>query len=495
MSTSTLQFLPCPPQYTGIPELACLPRWGTPRNPERATYGPRVAEVAAKLGHPLMPWQRYVADVALEIDPETGELAYSEVGLTVPRQSGKTLLILALAVHRALAFPNRQNIRYAAQTGISARGKWEDDHLPILENSPFRNMFKVRKKNGSEAILWNNGAKHAPVSSNTEKSGHGETVDLGIQDEAFALVDDRTEQAMKPAMVTRVNSQYLWVSTAGNASSTYLIQKVEMGRKSVSAGNDRGFAFFEWSADPEEDPANPATWAGCMPALGLTVRKQAVQTFQQTMSPNEFRRAFLNLADTDVGPEPVVPLPLWAARADKDSSPELPVALAIDLSPGGVVSSIALAGKRADGIMTVELIENRPGTSWVVERVKDLVTRWNPVAVVLNPAAPAGSLVTELELAGIELLKVSIRDYTAACGGFVDAIREDAIRHRDDKLINTALGDARIKPTGVDGSWYWTRRNTTTDISPLVAITLARHGFLAKLGAYRKPYNILDSVR
>jgi hypothetical protein len=40
-------------------------------------------------GTPLMPWQRYVADVALEIDPETGLLAYRGVDVTVPRQSGR----------------------------------------------------------------------------------------------------------------------------------------------------------------------------------------------------------------------------------------------------------------------------------------------------------------------------------------------------------------------------------------------------------------------
>ena len=42
-----------------------------------------------------MPWQRHVADIAYELDEETGRLAYREVRLTVPRQSGKTTLMLA----------------------------------------------------------------------------------------------------------------------------------------------------------------------------------------------------------------------------------------------------------------------------------------------------------------------------------------------------------------------------------------------------------------
>src|SRR4051812_41305730 len=118
--------------------VVCRPRWATPRSPERDTLGPRVAEVAAQLGMPLMPWQRDVIDVAMEVNPATGRLAYREVGLTVPRQSGKTSLILATAVHRALGFGRRQNISYAAQTRQDARKKWEDEHLVILGASPFR---------------------------------------------------------------------------------------------------------------------------------------------------------------------------------------------------------------------------------------------------------------------------------------------------------------------------------------------------------------------
>ena len=41
-----------------------------------------------------MPWQRQVADVALELD-DAGRFAYPLVVITVPRQSGKTTLLRA----------------------------------------------------------------------------------------------------------------------------------------------------------------------------------------------------------------------------------------------------------------------------------------------------------------------------------------------------------------------------------------------------------------
>ena len=66
-----------------------------------------------------MPWQQHVADVALELDPETGELYYEEVVITVPRQSGKTTLLIALMVWRCVMMARRlalpQTVTYLAQ--------------------------------------------------------------------------------------------------------------------------------------------------------------------------------------------------------------------------------------------------------------------------------------------------------------------------------------------------------------------------------------------
>ena len=78
----------------------CVLRGG--RRPEATgtvSYGPQVAEIARLLGTPFMPWQRQVADVALELLPD-GSFAYREVIVTVPRQQGKTTMVL---VARGLA--------------------------------------------------------------------------------------------------------------------------------------------------------------------------------------------------------------------------------------------------------------------------------------------------------------------------------------------------------------------------------------------------------
>ena len=65
------------------------PKYATRRNPANPTFGARIAAVAAYLGGSLMPWQRQVADVALELDPnDPGAWRYPVVVVTVPRQAG-----------------------------------------------------------------------------------------------------------------------------------------------------------------------------------------------------------------------------------------------------------------------------------------------------------------------------------------------------------------------------------------------------------------------
>src|ERR1041385_3812000 len=238
--------------------LLCQPRYGTPRTPERATLGPNAAAIAQMLGLPLMPWQCHVLDVALEVD-DGGIPYYREVVLTVPRQSGKTVLLLCLMFHRALGFNTKQRILYTAQTHNDAYKKWKDEHVPRLENSNFNSMFRVRYDRGAESIRWNNGSIHA-LAATTEKSGHGETLDLGVLDEAFALVDNRMEQAFRPAMITRLAAQLWVVSTAGNEKSVYFRTKVNKGRALVESDTRFGTAYFEWSAPDDAEPGDPATW-------------------------------------------------------------------------------------------------------------------------------------------------------------------------------------------------------------------------------------------
>ena len=444
---------------------SCQPRWATPRT-DRRTYGPEVALIAEKLGLPLMPWQQQVVDVALEIDPESGRLAYREVVVTVPRQAGKTTLLLAVMTWRALKWP-AQRIAYTAQSGKDARLKWEDDQVPILERSPFGDLFRVRKTNGSEAIRWNNGSLHTVISP-TDTAGHGTQCDLGVVDEAFHLSDHRLEQGLKPAMVTRDQPQLWVISTAGTSSSSYLKSKVERGRDAVRDEVSSGLAYFEWAAHPEAAPDDPATWWSCIPSLGHTVTEETIAGEQLSMEPAEFERAFLNRWTMQAFASKI-PARSWeACTSDRSPDPES-VTFAIDVSPDREFGSIVVC----DGT-TVELADRRAGTEWLVARCIALWDRYNPVAFVVDGAGPASTIVPDLEAAGVRVEVTNHRAYASACGRFYDAIVNRKARHTDQVDLTTAVAGAATRKLG--DAWAWSRSSSAVDISPLVAATLALWG-------------------
>lgn len=442
-----------------------------------------MAAVAARYGTPLMPWQQMVVDVACEIDPDTGHFVYREVGLTVPRQSGKTTLILAKNTHRCLAWP-RQVTSYAAQTRNDSRKKWEDDYLEALEASPFKGKYKARKTNGNEAIIWHSTRSRFGITSTTEKAGHGSTLDEGYIDEAFALADARLEQAFKPAMVTKRNAQLWVVSTAGTEKSFYLQSKVEKGRAAVEAGVDRGLCYFEWSApDDRTDYDNPQLWRETMPALHWpdcpdtcrehTVREDAIQSDFLSMDLNEFRRAYLNQWCEEITHEPIIDPELWGRIHDKRAMKD-PVAFGIGMNPERTRVSIGAAGERADGRIGVEVVENRPGTRWLAERCLALQARHDSLGFWVDKSSAAYALVPELVEAGVKVHELTTGEYAVACGQWYDAATEDRLRHRNDERLNLAMLGA-VKRDRSD-AWIFERRQQTMDITPLDAACLARYG-------------------
>jgi len=451
------------------------PRYATPRSSDRETLGPAVARVGAILGAVPLPWQRLVMDTALELEAD-GRPAFREVRVTVPRQQGKTGgLLLPVMVHRALGGVDGrpQRILYTAQDRNHAREKWTE-HVELLDRSPLRRLYTVRRSNGSEAIRWRTGSVHG-VTASGEKSGHGFTLDLGVIDEAFAQVDDRLEQAFRPAMVTRPWAQLWVVSTAGTDESVFLRERVEDGRARVDAGSRSGVAYFEWSAADDAAVDDPATWAAAMPALGTLIDEATIRADLEAMDEGEFARAYLNRWRP--GGTPVFSLADWVGCLDPSSTLAFEPAFGVDVAPDRGHASIAVAGGRPDGRVHLELVERRAGTDWIPARIAELVDHHNPTAVTLDPGGPAGSLVTELtRLPHVPpLLLVTGRQYAQACGALYDDVSTRRIAHRGQPALDDAVVAARRRSAG--DAWQWARPPAGVDPSPLIAATLARWGW------------------
>jgi phage terminase large subunit-like protein len=269
----------------------CPPRWATPRT-RRRTLGPEVAATARQLGFSLLPWQRLVLSTALERSGRRP--AYRDVLVSVPRQSGKSSCSLALIVWRLLSEPD-QLVLYSAQNRVAARRKLLHTWWPRLVRSPeLAPRFKLFRGFGNEMLQADNGSRLELLSA-TESAGHGETTSLVVIDEAWVHQDPSVEQSVRPTMATCPDAQLWAISTAGTAKSVWWRGKLDTGRTAAELGTTDGTALLEWAAAPDDDPADEATWQGCMPSLGRLVDVATVRADLHSMGAAQFKRAYLNL--------------------------------------------------------------------------------------------------------------------------------------------------------------------------------------------------------
>jgi hypothetical protein len=340
-----------------------------------------------------------------------------------------------------------------------------------------RRVRTVRTSHGEEGIELLDGTRLGFV-ARSRGSGRGFSPEELILDEAYALTDEQVS-AMMPSISAQPNPQIWYASSHPLALSVVLRRICRRGR----AGG-AGLAYFDWSADPSLLSDDREAWAAANPALGIRLSPDSIVRELGSMDEADFRRERLGIVNLDDNADRVVDQDTWKRLIDGSSKPLDPVAFAVDVTPDRASAAIGVAGYRADGLRHNEVVEQRAGTRWVVDRLVQLVERWKVCAVALDPSSPAGALIPDLQRKGITtdprpgetLLEiVGGSSMGQACGGWVDAVTDEEapqVRHLDQAPLNAALAGAKPRPMG-DGGFKWSRKDSSVDISPLVAVTLA----------------------
>lgn len=508
-----------------LSSIDCRPLFATQRTPTRKTLGPRMAQVAQLLGKPLLPWQREVADVALEVIPDPSapkgwRLAYDDLTLVVMRQQGKTEFLFPLMTHRSTGFGESQNIRYTAQNAYTARAFWEDIHVARLEASPLRPLFRVRKQLNREAIMWTNGSRWSPVSPTGKTSGTGESLDLVVIDEAWARPDNTTELGMRPATITRPKRQ-IWrcsmvpgATRAKGVDSKYLRHAMRRGRAAVRSGINTGTCYIEFGAPAGADSADPATWWGCMPALGhINITEQTIRSDYDAMDLIDFEAEYLSWWPAENIPSwTTIKEPTWRGLRDDLSAAKGEIAIAADCSEDRTLGYIGVAGMRFDGDYHVEIVEpgheiplGTTGVEWMFPRLMALIEKWNPLTVVVDPKGSANFLIPLLKRERVDLTTPNVNHIEGACGRFYDATGQETIewdpesgeeppkrvRHIGQPELDRSVAGARKLSSPTTGTFRWHRVASVANICPLYTVTLALHGYEINADG---DYDVLKSV-
>lgn len=460
-------------------EPSCPPRLAHRPGTAVGSLGPEATELAREFGLELDDWQRWFLECSLAYVPG-GAWESFENGATVPRQNGKGGIIEARML-AGLFLLEEPLLTYTAHEFKTAQ-----EHFlrirTLIEGGParYQRMVRtIRRASGAEAVELRNGQRLRFL-ARSQGSGRGFSGDVVFFDEAMILWS-ATVGALLPTMsararVTAGGPQLFYTGTAGYGEQAHVLAGV---RDRAVAGDDAGLFYAEWSGGTADDHAGAdvdlddvAEWRRANPAITTgRVTTEFIRLERSAMTDDEFARERLGLWGSGALRGAIDP-DVWRGLADDKSKPAGRVALAVDVPPEGRRASIARAGERADGKVHVE-VDARPGTGWAVERLAAL-SRKRGAVVVLDGGSRAAALIPGLEAAGVKPTVYGTRDVVTACSGFMDRVDEDGLRHLAQPELAIAVDAARRRKVG--DAWAWHRRDTSQDISPLVAATLAIHG-------------------
>jgi hypothetical protein len=159
---------------------------------------------------------------------------------------------------------------------------------------------------------------------------------------------------------------------------------------------------------------------------------------------------------------------------------------------------------RADGLGHTQLADYRPGTKWLVPRLVELREALGPISIAMGRGTFA-FLETALDAAGFQrpedpdspasgdLAVTTAVDMAAAAGQLLEAVREESFRVVPNRHLDVAVASAKTKQTG--DTIAWTVKGVDGDISPLVAMTLARWSYVTRSHLLEgSQYDVLQSI-
>jgi hypothetical protein len=462
---------------------------------------PQLGQLSAKLGRPLDPEQHEAIDVLTGLRAD-GRPASLEAAIVCPRQNMKTWAFQLIALGRLLQPGGDKLIVWSAHEVATSQATFLD-FQELIETHPWLStrVTKVSQANGKEGIQFA-GGRWLRFRARIRTGGRGLSGDCVVLDEAFALIAAHMG-ALLPILSTRRRAAVFYGSSAGLPESAVLRGVRDRGR----LGGSGAPAYIEWCVPGSlRDPGCaagpkclhlPGT-AGCTldrEDLVLTANPAAyadrritldyLRAERLALTPEEYARERFGWWDDPAGESPIT-VEAWAARAvpaDERHLPEnrpvpRPVALAVDTTRGLRSATVAAVGRRPDGRLHGELLRMDAGTDWVAAFLRDKQREHGCPVLLLGGSATAQALVPDLERARVRIVEVPTADYAASCVGLAADVEDDRWRHLGDPIVAASVAGAASRDVGDTGAWRWSPKDSTSDITPLVALTLARWGLL-----------------
>lgn len=418
----------------------------------------------------LDPWQ---ADILLDWMAVTpyGRWICRTVGLSVPRQNGKTGLLQGRAEAGMIMF--NEQVIYTAHLQKTATETFEEMADFFSATALMKYVKDIKTALGREQIILKSGAR-VKFLARTRNGGRGQHGDLLIFDEAQEL-DVDAQASFIPAISASVNPQVIYAGTPPDKNAFGAVFRGV--RENALSGKSSTLSWTEYSVEEVGDVHDRSRWALTNPALGTRILQTTVEGECEQMPEETFARERLGywskIAEKQI--DYAIPGPLWDACVSDELKPEGKTAYGIKFSFDG--SEVVLCGAviPKEGPARISMIEKRPtgyGTQWLADWLNERYGKSS--AVVIDGKNGADVLVEKISetwrFKG-SVIRPSARDVMAAAGTLMDSLNENTVTwyRGQDALRESALSSVK-RP--ISGGWGFGGDNS----APIEAAALALWG-------------------
>ena len=438
-------------------------------------------------GVKLLPWQKsilYRWMAVEETTPGSGVWRWvnTDCGLLVPRQNGKSELLIARIVG-GMIFLGEAIIYTAHSDNTVGEIKRRVQRFFYDAEEEIRDMlteeFDKEPKSLDYVELRNRG--RCVFRTRTRTNGLGSTNDTLLLDEDQEETDAQQE-ALLPTISAgkNANHQTIRVGTppSGGGSGTVFMRM----RKNVLDGKTTEICWQEWSVETLTEPSDEEAWYQANPSLGYFLMKSAVKAEAQKMAVDSFNKMRLGWV-AGVENMRAISDEMWSPLAVKEVPlPEHPqMVYAVKFAPDGSAVSLAVGVIMPDTRVHVELLERKPlsaGTGWLATW---LLERWRkPNKIIIDGAAGTQLLVEELVRSNGKLKKriltPNAREAGAAYADFYTGIEQARLTHYDQPALNMSIRTVKKRSIGKDGMFGYASMNPDIQSDPTEAVAFAYYG-------------------
>ena len=459
--------------YRGVVE----PRIHTKLN-DLPSRGEEFIAFCERIGHPLLPWQQWLAHHALKVKPD-GRWAHPVVSVMVARQNGKSTFMALNILWRIFELGESLQVHTAHKLTTSAEIFYKI--FAIVEQSPELGAQFVKKleSKGFQELQFTNNRRYIVRANNSAGRGIAAPSTIHL-DEVREYQDEDVWSALRYTQMASPNPQAWLYSNAGDQHSVVLNKLRERALASI-AGNADDIAWFEWSAKPEIKFDNSSDfWLGiCQanPSLGHTIHPdniRAVLNDPEDIVRTEVLCQWVQTINPVINPSQWNACGLEGVRLDTDKD----TWLALDLSPDRRHASL-VASQRLDGEkFQIQLLQTWSNPGYLSDKLiaNDLADWYRkfPVQKVAYSARTAANVAARLVPAGIPVEAIDGQPYAQSCDEFLSAISSGRLVHGfQEELTAHCLSAVRL--SFGDGGWVMGRKVSQVSITAAVAAALASH--------------------